>query len=103
MINSDKNKIIGFNSNDFNIIVNGGCNNIKNISDPNKIGEVINSDGEVISKITPLIMIINSSRKEWRNIVKSLINIGADPNLQIKYYDKDTSAKEITDTYRGGF
>lgn len=98
--NNDKNNIIGINRNDLNIITNGDINNITTISNVNQIGHVVNSENNNISEITPLIMIINSSRKGWRELIKRLINIGADPNMKIQYYGKELSANDILNKYR---
>ena len=63
MDNSDNNKITGFSQEDLNIIINGDENNITSISDLNKIGNVVNDQDQVISQITPLILVINISKK----------------------------------------
>ena len=78
--------------------------NMSGITDPNAIGTItVDNTGEVKGNITPLIMIINSSGEGWETAVKNLVLEGADPDMMINYYGKDTSAREIADKYRGGF
>tara|TARA_Y100000590_G_scaffold2532_2_gene3335 strand:- start:3196 stop:3537 length:342 start_codon:yes stop_codon:yes gene_type:complete len=78
--------------------------NMSGITDPNAIGTItVDDTGEVKGNITPLIMIINSSGKGWETAVKNLVGAGADPDMMINYYGRDTSAREIADQYRGGF
>lgn len=96
----DKNKIIGFSNNDLYLITNGDISNITNISNVNKIGHVINPNNNQISDITPLIMILNSARKNWRKLFDKLVSIGADPDLKIQYYGNNLSANDIRNKYR---
>lgn len=100
----DNIKITGFSINEINIITNGSPNEMKTINNTNQIGIIINKDNnDIISETTPLIMIINSKRKDWKKCVKKLVECGADPDMKIKYYNKDISARIIADTYRNGF
>ena len=102
MNNNDKNKIIGFSQDDLSLIANGNSETIKNISNPNKVGHVEDSNGKCISDITPLIMLINSggTGDKWKETVNALISIGADPNMEVNYYNRTTSAKELAQKYR---
>ena len=77
--------------------------NMSSITDPNVIGTITDVNGEVKGNITPLIMIINSSGRGWRDAIRSLVRAGADPDMKINYYGRDTSAREIANKYRGGF
>ena len=52
-INNEKNKIVGFSPEDLSLIINGNHNNIKNISNPNHIGQVMDKNNKHISDITP--------------------------------------------------
>ena len=87
-----KNKIIDIN--DLDIITNGTLAELKNI-DPNQIGHVVNSDSEIISEITPLIMIINQNSRDMEERIAVLTNNGADMDLKIKYYNQEKSARDI--------
>ena len=99
----DKNKIIGFTSEELNIIINGNSEDMVRLSNPNKVGQVVDQYNNVISHITPLIMIINSNRKDWRDIASALIKHGGDPDTRIdNYYKRSTTAREIANTYRNG-
>lgn len=97
---NDKNKIICFSNDDLYLITNGDIRNITNISDVNKIGNIIDPDKNQISEITPLIMILNSARKNWKRLFDKLVSIGADPDMKIQYYGKKLSANDIKNTYR---
>ena len=98
----DKNKIVGFSREDISLITNGNADSIKNISNPNQIGQVKNANDEIISDITPLIMVINAAGTGdiWKQKVYSLISVGADPNMTVNYYNRNTTAKEIGFNYR---
>lgn len=102
MTSNNENKIVGFSQNDLSLITNGNSDNIKNISNPNNLGRVEDSKGKIISEITPLIMVINAggSDNEWIEKVNALISVGADPNMEINYYNKNTSAKKLAHKYR---
>ena len=99
----DKNKIIGFTSEELDIIINGNIEDMVRLSDPNKIGQVVDKLNNVLSDITQLIMIVNSSPKGWRDIASALIKHGANPDMRIdNYYGRSTTAREIANTYRNG-
>lgn len=96
--NSDKNKITGIDQKD--IIVNGSIQDLATITNPNQVGSVLDSTNNVISEITPLIMIINQGCKDYKDRVKALVDIGADMNMNINYYGRETNAFEIATQYR---
>jgi len=98
-------EISGFTEYDINIIHNYTIpKNLKTITQPNAIGTVIHKDtNKIMGNITPLIMVINAKRTMWREAVAYLVQIGADPDMMIEYYGRQTSAREIANTYRGGF
>ena len=102
MSNNDKNKIVGFSQDDLMLITNGNSETIKNVSNPNQVGHIEDQSGKCISDITPLIMLINSggSGDKWKEKVNSLISIGADPNMKVNYYNRNTTAKELAQKYR---
>ena len=96
--NSDKNKITGIDQKD--LIINGSIEDLAYITNPNKVGSVIDSTNKTISQITPLIMIINQGSRDYKNRVKALVDIGADMNMNINYYGRETNAFEIATKYR---
>jgi hypothetical protein len=96
--NSDKNKITGIDQKD--IIINGSIQDLADITNPNQVGSVLDSSNNVISEITPLIMIINQGCKDYKDKVKALINIGADMNMSVNYYNRETTALDIATQYR---
>ena len=102
MNNNDKNKIVGFSQHDLSLITNGNSENIKNISDPNRVGHVEDPSGNSITDITPLIMVINSggTGDKWKEKVHALISVGADPNMEVNYYNRNTTATELAYKYR---
>ena len=95
-------KITGFTDDEFDLIHCGEPEDMVNFSNPNKVGHVVDKHNKVISDITPLIMLINASGEGWRDVVEALIAQGADPDMQVNYYDRTTTALEIANTYRGG-
>jgi len=90
--NNEKNKIIDIN--DIDTITNGTLDELKNI-DTNQIGHVVNSSNEIISEITPLIMIINQNSKDLEERIHILIEKGAEMDLKIKYYNHERSARNV--------
>ena len=101
MSNKD-NTITGFTDGEFDLINCGEPEDMVNFTNPNKIGHVIDKTNKIISDITPLIMLINASGEGWRDVAEALIAQGADPDMDVNYYDKTTTARVIADKYRGG-
>lgn len=82
-------------------ITNGSIDQLRNLKKPNQIGQVINKEtNEVLSSITPLIMIINQSAKDYRERVAALQAAGADMDMRVSYYGRETTALEIATKYR---
>ena len=67
-----------------------------------RLVHVINKTNKTISDITPLIMLINASGEGWRDVAQALIAQGADPDMEVNYYNGTTTAREIANKYRGG-
>ena len=97
-INNIKSKITGINN--ISIITNGSISELSTIDNPNQIGTIVNDSGKTLGQITPLIMIINQNGADCQKKINALIDAGADSNLVINYYGKDTSANEIVQKYR---
>ena len=95
-------KITGYTDAEFDLINWGEPEDMVNFTNPNKVGHVVGEHNKIISDITPLIMLINASGEGWRDVVKALIAQGADPDMEVNYYDKTTTAREIANKYRGG-
>ena len=66
-------------------------NNTKIIIDSqniNAIGKVVDKDtNKELSEITQLIMIVNASSKNVQKEIDDLLIAGADPDLEINYYN----------------
>ncbi len=95
--NDNKNKIIISNS---NIITNGSIDQYSLIKNINEIGSIVDINNTIISEITPLIMILNQNSKECQNKLNAMIDIGADLNMKVNYFGKNTSAMDIINNYR---
>ena len=68
---------------------------------PNAIGKVVDKDTyEELSEITPLIMILNANSKNVQQEIDDLLRAGADPDLEITYYNKKTTARNLALLYR---
>ena len=68
---------------------------------PNAIGKVVDKDtNEELSEITPLIMILNASSKNVQQEIEDLLRAGADPDLEINYYNEQTTARKLALLYR---
>ena len=68
---------------------------------PNAIGKVVDKDtNEELSEITPLIMILNASSKNVQQEINDLLDAGADPDLEITYYNENTTARKLALLYR---
>ena len=68
---------------------------------PNAIGKVVHKEtNEELSEITPLIMIINASSKNVQKEIDDLLRAGADPDLEINYYNQQTTARKLALLYR---
>ena len=82
-------------------ITNGSIDQLRNLKNPNQVGRVKKSGtNEVLSNITPIIMIINQSAKDCRERVTALQAAGADMDMRVSYYGRDTTALEIATKYR---
>lgn len=79
-------------------------NNTKIIIDSqniNAIGKVVDKDtNKELSEITPLIMIVNASSKNVQKEIDDLLIAGADPDLEINYYNQQTTARKLALLYR---
>ena len=95
----DKNKIV---IDQIELITNGIPEQLELINNPNQIGRVINKYNEKISEITPLFMIGNQNALNVQEKVNSLIKAGADPNMEICYYNRNISFTEFIKNYRTG-
>lgn len=77
-------------------ITNGCLDDLKQV-DPNQIGNVVDENGNTISEITPIIMIINQHRKDVNDRLEILRNNGGDFDKKINYYRIHRSANNIMD------
>jgi len=83
---------------------NNHNNNTKIIIDSqniNAIGKVVDKDtNKELSEITPLIMIVNASSKNVQKEIDDLLRARADPDLEINYYNQQTTARKLALLYR---
>lgn len=98
-INSKENtKIIGINN--IEIITNGTLEDLEKIKNPNQVGQVINKDThEFINEITPMIMIINQNKSDYKERLNILIKNGGNMDQVVKY-NNGMSIREIASLYR---
>ena len=98
--NMDKNRKILID--DVNVITNGIPEELKYIKKPNAIGKVINTEtNEELCEITPLVMIMNQASRDVHEKISSLLEAGADPDIEITYYDnKKITARKLATIYR---
>lgn len=98
--NTDSNRKILID--DVNVITNGSPEELKYIKKPNAIGKVINTEtNEELCEITPLVMIMNQSSRDVHEKISSLLEAGADPDIEITYYNnKKITARKLATTYR---
>lgn len=89
-----RNKITKINN--INEITNGTLDELKEI-DPNQVGHVVDENGNIVSEITPIIMIINQKRKDMEQRLAILRENGGDFDKKINYYGKQKSANDIMD------
>ena len=101
-ITDNDTQITGFTDAEFDLINWGEPEDMVNFTNPNKIGHVVNKTNNTRYDITPLIMIINASGEGWRDVAKALIAQGADPDMEVNYSNRTTTAREIAAKYRGG-
>ena len=96
----NKQKIL--NIDNIDIITNGSLEDLSSTNfDPNQVGKVVNRQtNEKVSDITPMIIIINQGRKDLHKRVNILIEKGGNMDLQIDYYGKNMTAREILEKYR---
>lgn len=97
---NEKNQIVGIDNID--IITNGSIEELGRISNPNQIGKVVSTDGSAISDITPLIMIINQGANDYKIRVDKLVEIGGNLDMNVNYYNTNTTARDIANNYRDG-
>ena len=98
--NMDKNSKILID--DVNVITNGSTEELKYIKKPNAIGKVINTEtNEELCEITPLVMIMNQSSRDVHEKISSLLEAGADPDIEFTYYNnKKLTARKLGNTHR---
>lgn len=106
---NDKTKITGYDHDYLNELINGPIENIfKNNLLLREIGNVVDTNtNEVISEITPMIMLINQSRPGFLDAFnKFMDNVNIDSNYlveydkEINYYGHTESARSILEKYR---
>ena len=85
-------------------IMDGDVSVIKTFTkeEANQKGYVINPEGEKISEITPAIMMLNQSEKGWHSRFQALVDAGTGIDERVNYYNKETTARELLQLYRGG-
>ena len=97
--NDRKNRIV--NIDNLDIINNGTLEDMRKINNPNQLGQVIYEDNEEIkSNITPMIMIINQGLNDYRQRIDILVENGGDLDMEINYYGRTTTARQIMNKYR---
>jgi hypothetical protein len=83
------------------LITNGTLDEMKSITNPNEIGSVVdNTNGKHLSYITPMIMIINQNKMDYRERLTHMISNDGDMDMEINYYGRQTTAREIAEIYR---
>jgi hypothetical protein len=103
MSTKNDNRITGFTDDEFDLVNWGEPEDMGKFSNINKLGKVVDRSGKMLANITPLIMVINSSGQDWREIVQAMVNAGADLDMPVEnYYGRTTTAREIANKYRGG-
>ena len=65
------------------------------------IDDVNTETNEELCEITPLVMIMNQSSRDVHEKISSLLEAGADPDIEITYYNnKKITARKLATTYR---
>ena len=77
-------------------ITNGSIEELK-LVDPNQIGQVVDKEGNILSDITPIIMIINQNKINVNQRLKIMKENGGDFDKKINYYGTQKSANDIMD------
>ena len=86
------------------IIINGSISSLKRVRNPNQIGQVVNTDtNEVLSDITPMMMIVNQGAKDCVARVMAIQSCGGDFHKKISYYNRMESPYTIAMKYRDMF
>ena len=75
-------------------ITNGSIEELK-LVDPNQIGQVVDKEGNILSDITPIIMIINQNKINVNQRLKIMKENGGDFDKKINYYGTQKSANDI--------
>lgn len=97
-IKKDNTKIIGIDN--IEIITNGTLDELKNIKNPNQVGQVINTDtNEFVKEITPMIMIINQGNPDYKERLNIMIQNGGNME-QVVNYNGGMCPREIAVQYR---
>ena len=91
-------KIIGIDNID--IITNGNIADLEQIKNPNQLGKVVYKDtNEIKCDITPLIMIINQNKNDYKQRLNVLIKNGGDMK-KIVNYNREVSALKLAKNFR---
>ena len=87
---------------DVNVIINGSPEELKYMKKPNAIGKVINTEtNQELCEITPLVMMMNQTSRDVNKKISSLLEAGADPDIEITYYNnKKITARKLASKYR---
>ena len=98
--NDRNNEIV--NIDNLDTISNGTLEDMSKIINPNQVGQVINkNNGEVKTDINPMIMIINQGLNDYRERLDILVQNGGDLDMNINYYGRETTPRQIAMEYRG--
>ena len=85
-------KIVGIT--DIGVIINGNLKEINSIN-PCQIGYICDNQENIISEITPLIIIINQHRDGYEKIIDIMKKNGGDMNQEINYFGRKTTPLDI--------
>jgi hypothetical protein len=98
----DKNEKYYIKIHEIEDITNGSPDILSRLEQPNAIGKVIQKEThQEICEITPLTMIINQSSRNVQEQVNALLKAGANPDLEITYYNNQkTTARKLALLHR---
>lgn len=78
-------------------ISNGTLEELK-LVDPNQVGQIVDKKGNILSDITPIIMIINQNKIDVNQRLEIMKENGGDFDKKIDYYNNTKSANDILST-----
>ena len=82
------------------ILKTGSVDDMKNITNPNQVGSIVDVNNNFVSYTTPMAIVIENNPKNYQDKIDVLIKNGGNINKIINYNGVMMSIKDIMIKYR---